>query len=114
MIQIQARSARRQLQRGGDPQRAAGARGRPLRRHLRSGGGDARGGNARQILAAERVREPLAPTVLQRRALTETARAFDSWNGPRNGPACAIRPVRQVQVGDHHDDLAHRRYRSAE
>jgi hypothetical protein len=64
MIQIQARSARGQVQGGGDPRRADGARGRPRRRHLGSGGGDARGGCAGQILAAERVREPLAPTVL--------------------------------------------------
>src|SRR5207247_10943406 len=66
--------------------------------------------------AAERVREPLAPAVLERRALTETARAFDSWNGPRYGSAGegrAMLAVRQVQVGDHNDDLAHPRYRTA-
>jgi len=52
--------------------------------------------------------------VPQGHALTETAGAFDSWNRPRRGTACAICAVRQVQVGDHNDDLAHRRYRTPE
>ena len=113
MIQSQARSARTQVQRGGDPRRAARESGRTRRRYL--GGGDARWGGAGQIRAAEPVREPLAPTVLERCALPETARALDSRGGPRYAGAAERRPigaVRQVQVGDHNDDLAHRRYRN--
>src|SRR5204863_2660 len=78
-------------------------------------GAGARWGGAGQIRAAELVREPLAPTVLERRALPETARALDSRGGPRYGGGAGRRPigaVRQVQVGDHNDDLAHRRYRN--
>src|SRR5256885_15548950 len=72
----------------------------PRRRYL--GGGDARWGGAGQIRAAELVREPLAPTVLERRALPEAARALDSRGGPRYGGAARRRPIgagRQGQGG---------------
>src|SRR2546430_12912556 len=58
-----------------------------------------RGGGAGQIRAAELVREPLAPTVLERRALPETARALDSRGGPRYGGGAGRRPIGAVRRG---------------